>query len=501
MKFIIIIIILFISFFSPITNQEYQLLIHQFFAGEIILDINIFNKGVDFKNDNDNLYYYGSIENIEKIDLFDEKKMNYPLVFIFDSDYIRYINLFPETTTFVIFKRFILNEEDYQNYTILSLNNYYRNSFFLEDLSQNSFYYIQIGKKIDESIEKILHILIVLSIFICFILFFIMIKILNRNNRPYQLALQYLICISTCLLTVANAINGFFFIFFKNREFCFIMEYTTLLIYSFYKSNLYSIILLVLLGWGTIYFGWKRKFNSLNKKLFLFDLVLSILIPISVYFIKITNKLNLFYIKNFLEYFGILCFIIYSILNRIIPLSKQINYEIRTHSNLIECFKIKYNKLFLLNIIIITYTIFFMFTPLLDYKFIYSFCNNYNIHFIFQLFYESFFMIFFFLVFFGEKLPENYFNEVIFKYKIQVCLSANIYEKNNYNPSINDISEINYTSTSKLSIYNLSLYKLKKISKTKKNLVVFINPFASSQSKTLFKQIHLGLVEKNKKIK
>ena len=72
-------------------------------------------------------------------------------------------------------------------------------------------------------------------------------------------------CICSYLLFVTNFINAVYFLYFKNLEYCFIMEYATLLIYSFYKSNIFSIIILLSLGWGTIIFGLGNIFKKLNR--------------------------------------------------------------------------------------------------------------------------------------------------------------------------------------------------------------------------------------------
>ena len=108
-------------------------------------------------------------------------------------------------------------------------------------------------------------------------------------------------------------------------------------------------------------------------------------------------------------------------------------------------------------------------------------------------------MLFFFMILFCDKLPENYFDNVVFKYKAQVYLYANVYEKEKYNPSINDINEINdENSSNELNISNLNVNKLKKYSKTKKYPIILINPFVSSKSSSLFKELHYGVVAKNK---
>ena len=147
-------------------------------------------------------------------------------------------------------------------------------------------------------LNNFIYILLFFSIFISIVLSFIMTKMLKSLDLNYQLYIHYLMCICSYLLFVTNFINAVYFLYFKNLEYCFIMEYATLLIYSFYKSNIFSIIILLSLGWGTIIFGLGNIFKKLNRIIFLIDLILSFFIPLSVYFFFNTNKLNIFYLKN-----------------------------------------------------------------------------------------------------------------------------------------------------------------------------------------------------------
>ena len=229
--------------------------------------------------------------------------------------------------------------------------------------------------------------------------------------------------------------------------------------------------------------------------IFIVDLLSSILITIAVYFIKSKNKLNLFYIKNYLEYLAILCMSIFSIFKRLIPLSNQTKYEQRINSHLVKIYEFKYNRLFLINLIIFSYTIFFMITPFLECKFINFYANNYNIHYVFQLFYETIFIIFIFVGFLPQKLPENYFDDVVFKYKTQIFLRANICEEEYFNPSINDDNDMNYSR--KLNISILTPEKLREITKKKKFPILLINPFISTNNNKLFKEINFGIVSKS----
>jgi hypothetical protein len=381
------------------------------------------------------------------------------------------------------------------NQTIFSINNQRKLSFFQHNF-ENGYYYAKIGKKVDNSLNNFFYLLIILSLIISILIGFILTKTLKNLGHSNNKIIYLLICITSYLLIGSNIINAVYFLFFKNRKYCFTLEYTTLLIYSFYKSNIISILILVLLGWGTIFFYLGNTFKKLNKYLFLIDLVCSISIPLSVYFIDFTCKLNLFYIKNCIEYLLLFCINVFSIFKRVIPLANQMKYEQRIGSNQFNCIAFKYNKLILINIIIAIYTIFFIFTPFLDKAFMKYYVNNYNYYFIFQLLYETIFFIFFFIIFFPKQLPDYYFNDIVFKYKSQLFLVAYIYDgKEINNPSINDDdNDIDYSN--KFNISHLTRQKIKQLSKKNKNPIIFMNPFASSINKKILKEIHISIISK-----
>ena len=94
-----------------------------------------------------------------------------------------------------------------------------------------------------------------------------------------------------------------------------------------------------------------------------------------------------------------------------------------------------------------------------------------------------------------QKLPENYFDDVVFKYKTQVFLRANVYEEEFFNPSINDNNDMDYSN--KLNISILTPEYLRKISKKKKYPILLINPFISTKNNNLFKEINFGIVVKS----
>ena len=482
-----------ILFFSIYSIDDYQLSIDIFFSGEIKFDLKLFNQGLS--DNQKNIYYSGIIENIEDILYYkkgrdEEKEMSiksgdHPLVNILENDYIEYMNLFPLSTIFIIreqLNKYIYNYNKDQIIFLIDDSEYF---IYSDYLSSKSFYYVKLGKKIDN--QNLLSILIFLNAFIPLLISFIMKKLIKTSDQANQLPIHYLICNIADLLFISNLANGLAFLLFREKEFYFIIEYMTLFMYSFYKSIFYPTIILILLGWSIITFSvMGNLFKLFNKRILYYDLIFSIIIILSVYFISITSKLNLFYIKNISEHIALLSFAIYSVFKKLIPLAKQKNYEQRIRSNLVKCINFKYKKVLFTTIIIITYTIFFINTPILEHKYIYYYIDNFNIHLIFQLFFECVFLLLLFILFYPRKLPRYYFDEVLFNYKIKVFLLADISVNQQGKNKSNNIS-------------NLTFEKLKKISKKENYPIVLLNPFASPKNRNLFEEVHIGNAQKYQK--
>ena len=489
------IFILFSLFLLINCKVQYQLSLDIFFYKDIKFNLDLINKRLDKEIS----FYYGLINEIEEIiniNTFNNKKVelkdgNFPLVYISDWENIRYINLFPITTIFIIQKEDIKYlKNGYQNYTIFSLDS--SNEFFLfynEIIDQINLFYIKIGEEIDDNMKLILYIIIFINTFICLLISLSLTKIIKKMNQENLLPIYFLIRTISNLLFSVNIGNGLSFLFFYNKEYYFIIEYITLFLYSLYKSVFYSLISFILLGWTTIFFyGIGERFQKLNKKILLYDLIFTILILFSIYMVQITSKLNFFYIKNISENLPLLCFTIYCIFKKLIPLTKQKNYEQRIRSDLIKCIAFKFKRLFFSTLIIILYSFIILITPILDYIYIYNYIDNFNVYLIFQLLYESICILFYTLAFFPKKLPRYYFDEILFNYKVKVFLLANISEEE---------SDIINKNSKNLNISNLTFDKLKKISKKDNYPIVLINPYYNSEKKiSLFENIHLGIAQR-----
>ena len=346
--------ILFLLILLINSNEEYQFSFDLFLTGEKKIDLTLFNQ----RQDEEVKFYSGTLENIEDVlinNLINRtrtkvlKEGDHPLVYISEVDDLKYIKLFPITSIFIINKIYIENlKNEYKNYTIYTISKT-ENSFILYSnfyIKQN-FYYIKIGKKLDKTMEGIVNCLIFFNTTICLLISVIIRKIIKTLEPENQLPIYFLICSISDLLTITNIANGLSFLFFKDADYYFIAEYMTLFTYSFYKSVFYSIIIYILLGWMTInLFGWGgNTFKKISKRIIFYDLIFSVIILISVYFIDFSTKLNLFYLKNLTEHIPLLIFTIYCIYKKLIPLSKQMIYEQQIRSNLVKCIRFKFNKI------------------------------------------------------------------------------------------------------------------------------------------------------------
>lgn len=481
--------------FQIYANEEYELSFDLFLSGEIKFDLDLFNKN----NENNNkLFYSGRIKNIKQTLNFNDNiknKVNEKdiLIYILNKEYIKYINLFESQTKFVIIKEFIEELKDvYQNYTIFLLDDVQNPEFisYINYLEEQKMYFVKIGKKIGVSMKIKLFIFLFLNISISLTISIIFRKRIKEMEQDNLLPINFLIYIISDILLITNFFNDISYFFIQSKEYFFIGEYITLLMYSFYKSIFYTSMILVLSGWTTIsFFGVGERFKKIHKKILYYDLIFSALILFSLYFIMFTAQLNLFYIKNFSEHLSLIYLTIYYIVKKLIPLGRQMNYEQSIRSDLVKCIKFKFRRLFLTNLTIIFYSIFFMNSPLFEKKYIYCYIDNFSIHLTLQLFYENLFILLLAIIFFPKKLPRYYFDEIIFNYRIKVFLLANIYEQENKK------------KTKTLNISNLSFEKLKKLSKKENYPLVLLNPFTSSKSEILFNEVHLGNVQRYQKDK
>ena len=471
MKFIIFILIFLLSY----ENASYQFVCLKNGDIENIYDLNIFNIA-----NNDNIFYSGPIKNIKNIlnikNISKEEKNvtikegNYPLVFINDNLNVQYFNLFPTTTIFIILKNLVKNIKDKcQNYNIFSNN---------ENYGLGSSDYVKIGIRTGPEMTTILKIIILLSIIISFFISIILRIIQKKCSRGIHLPINFLIFITSDLLFITNVCNGGFFFLYEDEIPLYLNS--NLFLNSFYKCFLFGIILFILSGWMTFFFKWKKKLNLLIMLIILTYRMLSSLLIFSDYY-----ELDLIYIQDILEYSLLLCFIIYCVFKKLIPLRKHLNYAQRINLYLVECIKFKYKKFFSSILIITIYNILFFIFFIFDYKYISPYIDNINIHFTFQFFYDTIFLLLFAIVHYPKRLPRYFFYKIIFNIKEGRLFIMNNISKENSN-----------INSKKLNISNLTFDKLKSFTKKDNIPIVLLNPYPSEKNNSLFNEIQIGIVQK-----
>ena len=161
-------------------------------------------------------------------------------------------------------------------------------------------------------------------------------------------------------------------------------------------------------------------------------------------------------------------------------------YEENIRSELAECLQFKYKLLFKVYLIFGVHSLWTIISPFIEREIIYAYLYNYQLQFIFYLFYEVSFFLVINLIFIPKTLPLNYYEDIVYHYKKIVTYEANIFEEDD---------EDNHNK--KLNISKPSSNELKKISKKENFPIVFMNPFASSKDQLVFNDIHLGMVQKH----
>ena len=472
-------------------QDKYLLSLDMLLSGSSKYYLNLINKKKD-ASDND-LFYSGSAEYMDNIivSAYNSKgkystikEKRHPLVLMLDICLFEYINYFSTDSIFIINHNCVNFKKDYLNYTIFSLA---QDANYIKYLLQkSSVYYIKLGKEIEKNMNIFLYIIIGITTIINIFLSFIMKRILRNMDEDNVLLINYLICNISDLLFMANVGNCLSFFFFMGRQALdFLSEYVVIFLLALYKGSFYTSGILLLKGWMTTTFtSIGDNFKKYYKRLLIYELLVSLLLQISVYFVSLTSKLNLFYIKNEVEQVVFLSYIIYCVIKTMIPLYKQINFVRGNRVDLANCLKFKFKKLLKIFIVYGLHCIWTMLIPVIDRKLIYHYVHNYHLHFIFQLFYEAVFCLGLDIIFIPQELPRYFYDEVIYNYKEIIFLEADIFEEDDEN-----------SHNKTLNISNLTLDELKKASKKENHPIMLVNPFASSRDQLLFNHIHIGIAK------
>ena len=442
-------------------------------------------KGISDKD----LFYFGSAELLSDILLHAKDKYysireeNHPLVFMLETCQFDNITYFKPETVFVVDKNCVNSKKNYYDYTIFSVYVY-----FMLQMGINNNHYVIIAKELEDGMKIFFYVVMGINLLISIFLSFIMKRILRNMNLNNFLMINFLIIGVSIFLFTANLGNTLIFIFWIERVVeKYLPEFMMEFFVGIYEAVFYINAILILKGWMITYFVLVRESF---KKYFIGFLLYEIFVFISIIFlyyaIKITSKLNILYIKNEIEQIVFLIYFIYCIIKVLFPLYKQMIYEQSLRSDLAECLKFKYKRLFKIYVLFGIHSVVIVIAPLIEKEIIYAYFYNYLFHYSFYLFYEVSFCLVLNIILIVKQLPANYFNDVVYNHRRLVNLEADIYkgdDKENHNTELN--------------ISNLSSNYLKKISKKDNYPIILIDPFASSKNQLLFNHIHIGIAQKN----
>ena len=343
-------IILFMTFFHLYLNQQYQLRDYFF-----LLDYNLTLYYENYYQKD--IFYSGRSESIDNFTHF-RKEKTHELLFILGANNINDIERFQTTSIFIISKDFANElENKHRKYKIFIIDaDQYSTSFYFKDSI-----FCLIGKKLDETILRVLRTFVYSSIIICLIIFClnkIRIKILNERNKLPIHTLINNICIFLTSLIFSNGLGFIFVSFVFNNYF---LNFINLFCYSIIKGFYYSSMCFSLSGDMILSFKENvRIFKKIKIGAIFSSIFLTILIKAFTYFFNFITELNLLYIKSILEHSILLCCTIYFIKEKLVPLYNQMKYEIKIHSELVESIKFKFQRMLLFTVFMFIYNIFFI---------------------------------------------------------------------------------------------------------------------------------------------
>ena len=429
-------IVLFIILFHLYLNQEYQ--IRYYLIGlEMKNDMTLYCVDNCFKED---IYFSGRGETLYYI-IHVENETTHDLVFLLDESDINGIERFPETTIFIILKDYAnLLEYKHRKYKIFIIDTTRLSASV--SFSQSTFCII--GKKLDETILIVFQIFAFSSFIICLIIFFLNKKMREEISEENRLKIHSLInifCIFLINLIFSNGLGFIIYsIFFNNYA----VNFICLTFYSGIKIFYYSSMCFSLSGDMILSFNKNEiKFKKIRKTAIFCSIFLTTFIKIFTCFSYYITELKLLYTKRIFEHFFLLCWTIYFINKKLIPLYNQMKYEQRMDSELVECINFKFQRMRSFTIFMLIYNIFFIASTPIEHNYIFSYIDNIKIYLSIQVLYEVVFFIFFFIIFQPTILPKYYFQEVIFNYDNPVILRVNISKKSNISILTSNILEKN----------------------------------------------------------
>ena len=419
---------------------------------------------------------YNSRNNVEKI-----KNESHPWVYILNTCNFSNIRYFSNKTIFVTTD--LCNNNpfyfvNYSNYTFTSVSQYRDYLNKVED----KFHYAKVGIETDLTMYLIVGIIFVINMIVCIICKVITDKKMKKIFFLFYLPIYSLNSILYNLLIVCNMMN-LLIIPLKTPTLNIVAEYTFLFVHSIYKASVFSIIIQVLDGWMILHFAQlDYKYKKCFWYFIFYEIGFSSILNLSLYFGRITSKLNLYYFKRCLEQIAFMSYFIYSIYKVLIPLYRQKKYEERKRSDFVKCIQMKYKKMVKLFVFLGILSIIVFVSPFIEHAILGLYLYDFFYHYTFLVIYELIFCIGINFIFLSKYLPLYYFKPIIYDYKEISGLIADITEDNDKN---------------KLNISKLTSSNLKTAMKNG-TPILFINPFGSTKNSFLYNQLHLGITTSNK---
>ena len=391
---------------------------------------------------------YNSKNNIEKI-----KNENHPWLYFSNTCNFSYTKYFSNKTIFIISYKcdnpyFYTNYSNYTFARVVNMKEYL-------DKVETKFHYAKVGKETDFKMYLTIGIIILINLIVCIICKIISNRRMKKNIIFTILPIYSLNSILYNLLLICNLFN-LFIIPITSPTFNIIAEYSFIFVHSGYKAISFAIIIQIVQGWMVLNFTTGIEYKKYKWYFFFYEIGFSAIINLSLYFVHITSKLNKYYFKRCLEQAAFMSYLIYSIIKVIIPLYRQMKYEERKRSQLVECITLKYKRMVKLYVFLGICSIIIFISPFIEHVVLGLYVYDFFFHYTFLVIYELILCVGINFLFLTKDFPRYYFDKIIFDYKEISSFVADFVEDEDKNKfSISKLTSSNLKTTIKKEIYYL----------------------------------------------
>ena len=404
--------------------------------------------------------------------IFATKK--HSLLFIPNKIYFDYINYLPKSTIILVPEKYIKDLKDYEDYYIFTIEEGVSLDASISKIG-DSYHLVKIGQNFTDT--NFIFISISATVIICIIGSTLYSYLLKNSDQYDILPVQRLVSKLPMYLCLLNIIVYSLFICSYNEYegYYVIIKYIASFLYSLFRSIFLSILTLLLNGWMTLSFiGWSNKLNRVVPIL-IFEVLYSIFIEfVGFYDILPFNKIQLYYYRNILENIIISLFAIISFYRYYLPLNQKCKYLSIINSDFSNAYNFKKRKMITLIIFSLSYAFISICSNFAEFRLIFKYIQNDNLHIIRQIILESIFNFIFIIILLPKELPDLYTEETD-------LLSFGFFFSN-----LNDKNEI-------LDINNENIKEIKNQAEENEDTpIVVVNPFFNS--KNGFNDLHTGKI-------